>query len=146
ETGHPPTAPAPKQPQGAPKPDAAPKAAAQAQPPHLAVPRAEELLMLIRTTLVALNQANFTGNYTVLQDLGTPGLQASNSSASLGNAFTDLRNRRIDLSPVVILSPELTENPSITPDGKLRLVGSFPTKPTRIDFVMVFQPVGRTWR
>ena len=103
-------------------------------------------MMLIRTTLIALNQANFTGNYTVLQDLGTPGLQASNSAAALGNAFTKLRDQRIDLSPVVVLAPELTETPAYTSEGKLRLAGFFPTEPQRISFVMVFQPVARTWR
>jgi hypothetical protein len=115
-------------------------------PKRLPIPAPEEMMMLIRTTLIALNQANFTGNYTVLQDLGTPGLQASNSAASLGNAFTKLRDQRIDLSPVVVLAPELTENPAYTPEGKLRLAGFFPTKPLRISFVMVFQPVARTWR
>lgn len=113
---------------------------------RLPIPAPEEMMMLIRTTLIALNQANFTGNYTVLQDLGTPGLQASNSAAALGNAFTKLRDQRIDLSPVVVLAPELSENPSYTPEGKLRLAGFFPTKPLRISFVMVFQPVARTWR
>ena len=45
-----------------------------AQPPPqqqvLAIPSPEELLALIRTTIIALNQANMTGNYTVLRDIG----------------------------------------------------------------------------
>ena len=40
--------------------------------------------MLIRTTLLALNQAVQTGNFTVLRDLGSPDLQSANSPAQLG--------------------------------------------------------------
>ena len=49
--------------------------------PALAVPPPEVLLVLIRTTLVALNQAVSTGNFTVLRDLGSPDFQAVNSSS-----------------------------------------------------------------
>jgi hypothetical protein len=49
--------------------------------PALTVPPAEVLLVLIRTTLLALNQAVQTGNFTVLRDLGSPDLQAANSPA-----------------------------------------------------------------
>jgi len=35
------------------------------------------VLILIRSTLLALDQANKTGNYTVLRDIGAPGFQAT---------------------------------------------------------------------
>ena len=114
--------------------------------PALSVPAPEVLLMLVRTTLVALNQANFTGNYTVLHGLGSPQLQARNSPADLGNAFAGLRAQNIDLSPVLVLTPQLTEQPGFTRDGALRLVGFFPSKPLQIQFVMNFLPVGDRWR
>ena len=98
--------------------------------------------MLVRTTLVALNQANFTGNYAVLQGLGSPALQAKNSPAQLAIAFSYLRNQNTDISPVIVLTPELTESPLITPEGVPRLAGFFPSKPLQIKFVMHFQPVG----
>jgi hypothetical protein len=40
------------------------------------------VLILIRQTLLALDQANKTGNYTVLRDLGSPDFQA-NTAAGL---------------------------------------------------------------
>ena len=40
-------------------------------PADTAMPDAYKLNMLIRTTLIALSQANQTGNYSVLRDLGT---------------------------------------------------------------------------
>lgn len=134
--------------------EAAPAAAPPAAPPNQsatglpapAIPQPEVLLVLIRTTLVALNQAVYTGNFTVLRDLGAPAFQAANSPAQLGVIFADLRNRNIDLSPVVVVTPEVSEPPQITPEHMLRLVGYFPTNPLQIQFQMLFQPVNGQWR
>jgi hypothetical protein len=120
----------------------APSAAAQ---PAIAVPAPEVLLILVRNTLVALNQANFTGNYTVLRDIGSPSLQSA-SPADLGTAFANLRQQKVDLSPALILTPSLSQSPVIAADGVLSLAGHFPTKPLQIDFAMTFQPVGGVWR
>jgi len=112
---------------------------------RLTVPAPAVLLMLVRTTLVALNQANFTGNYTVLHGLGTPDLQAETTTAHFAVAFSKLREERTDLSPVLVLVPELTQPPRLAEDGTLRLAGAFPTQP-RISFVIVFKPVAGIWR
>lgn len=113
---------------------------------QVAVPQPDVLLLLVRTTLIALNQANFTGNYTVLHGLGTPHLQAEASPAQLGIAFTQLREQRLDLSRVLVIPPELTAPPNLTPDGRLRLTGVFRTSPVHIGFDMVFMPVAGIWR
>ena len=113
---------------------------------RLSVPTPDVLLMLVRTTLVALNQANFTGNYSVLHDLGTPHLQATHSQAQLGIAFTNLREQKLDLSRVLLLSPDLTEPASVTSDGTLRLAGVFRTSPVQITFAMAFRPIAGIWR
>ena len=130
--------------------EAPPQASPPNQPatasPTLAVPPPEVLLVLIRTTLVALTQAVSTGNFTVLRDLGAPDFQAANSPAQLGVIFAGLRNRNIDLSPVVVVTPELSEPPLITPEHMLRLVGYFPTTPLRVQFQILFQPVNGQWR
>jgi hypothetical protein len=125
---------------------ASPRGQEQAASQSPAVLTPAVLLMLIRTTLVALNQANFTGNYTVLHGLGTPQLQAMSSPADLGTAFQNLREQRLDLSPVLVVSPELTKPPLVTQDGALRLTGVFRTQPVQITFVAVFRPVAGIWR
>ena len=104
------------------------------------------LLILVRTTLGALYQANFTGNYTVLHGLGTPDMQMRNSPAQLGIEFTNLRDQRLDLSPILVLSPAFTQPPSVTEDGTLRLAGVFRTRPVQISFVIVFKPIAGVWR
>ena len=50
--------------------------------PHPAQIDRNGVMILIRESLLALDQANKTGNYTVLRDLGSPEFQA-NSAAQL---------------------------------------------------------------
>ena len=59
------------------------------------------VLILVRSSLLALDQGNKTGNYTVLRDIGAPGFQ-SNSAARLGEIFAKLRNDNLDLSGVAV--------------------------------------------
>jgi hypothetical protein len=105
----------------------------------------EQALYLIRSTLLTLNDANRSGNYTVLHDLAAPSLQAKNTSADLGQIFTDLRNRHVDLYAVAVLAPRLSAAPHIE-NNRLRLTGDFPTKPLLIHFDLLFENVDAQWR
>jgi hypothetical protein len=95
--------------------------------------------------LATVNQANFTENYSVLHDMTTPALQARVSAAQFGRAFADLRKQNLDLSPALVLSPQFTAPPSLTPQGVLKLTGSFPSRPLQIDFAIDFRPVDGFW-
>ena len=101
--------------------------------------------MLVRSALISLDHANSTGSYSVLRELGGPGLQ-QHSSAQLGSIFANLRNQQVDLLPVAIVTPQLTQPPSVSPEGLLQLVGSFPTQPRQIQFQIVYQPVDGQWK
>lgn len=120
-------------------------AVAPAQP-AIAMPDPEELLGLIRTTIIALNQANQTGNYTVLRDLAAPDFRNANDASRLGLIFQVLREQAIDLSPLLQISPEVSESPAINAQGLLRLAGHFPTQPLRVNFELSFQLVESHWR
>jgi hypothetical protein len=106
----------------------------------------EQALYLIRSTLLTLNDANRSGNYTVLRDLAAPGFEAKNTAADLGRIFADLRGRRVDLFATAIMAPRLTASPTIEKNGMLRLTGYFPTQPLRIAFDLLFQNVDHNWR
>lgn len=114
--------------------------------PRVAMPRPDEMLALIRTTIIALNQANQTGNYTVLRDLAAPDLRNANDASRLGLIFQVLREQAIDLTPLLLISPEVSESPAIDAKGFLRLAGYFPTDPLRVNFDMSFQLVESRWR
>ena len=103
------------------------------------------VLILIRSTLLALDQANKTGNYTVLRDIGAPGFQ-NNSAARLGEIFAKLRNDNLDLSGVVVLDPQLSLLPQIEANGLMHMAGFFPSVPTQVNFDLAFAPVNGQWR
>jgi hypothetical protein len=97
-------------------------------------PSDQKIAMLIFSSLIALNQANMTGNYSVLREIGAPGFQ-SNSAARIAEAFTDLRQRNLDLSPVLLLPAKLLGPPTLDAKGMLRVTGFFPTRPERVKTV-----------
>jgi hypothetical protein len=124
------------------KPVRPPAAAPKPQPP-LPV-SLEQALYLIRSTLLTLNDANRSGNYTVLRDLASPQFQAKNSAADLAVIFSDLRRRNFDLFAVAIAAPQLSAPPS-RDKNLLRLTGLFPTRPLQINFDLLFEDVAGKW-
>lgn len=105
-----------------------------------------QALYLVRATLLTLNDANRSGNYTVLRDLAAPDFQAKNTAADLAQIFADLRRRNFDLFAVALLAPQFAVPPARDANGRLRLTGSFPTRPLQISFDLTFQTVGGEWR
>ncbi|WP_335622028.1 hypothetical protein [Bradyrhizobium icense] len=103
------------------------------------------MVILIRSTLLALDQANKTGNYTVLRDIGAPGFQ-SNTAARLGEIFAKLRNDNLDLSGVAVIDPQLNLLPQIEANGMMHMAGFFPSVPTQVNFDLLFAPVNGQWR
>ena len=99
----------------------------------------EQALYLIRSTLLTLNDANHSGNYTVLRDLAAPDFQAHNTAADLGQSFSDLRRRNFDLHGAALLAPQLTAVPALDQKGMLRLTGYIPTRPLQINFTSSFK-------
>jgi hypothetical protein len=118
---------------------------AQQQQPALPV-TTEQALYLIRSMLLTLNDANRSGNYTVLRDLAAPDFQARNTAADLSQSFSDLRRRNFDLYGAALLSPQLTAVPALDQRGFLHLAGYFPTRPQQINFDLLFQDVAKQWR
>ena len=104
------------------------------------------VLILLRSSLTALDQANKTGNYTVLRDLSSPGFAAANSAAKLGEIFASERSSHLDLSGTLVLDPQLTVLPETDEMGHMRFAGFFPSAPTQVEFHLAFEPVNGQWR
>lgn len=127
-----------------------PPAGPQTAPP-VASPQAamavslEQALYLIRSTLLTLNDANRSGNYTVLRDLASPDFQAANNAADLAQHFAALRQRNFDLYAAAITAPQLAAAPRIE-NKMLRLTGSFATEPQQINFDLLYQNISGQWR
>jgi hypothetical protein len=101
---------------------------------------------LVRSTMMMLNDANRSGNYTVLRDLAAPEFQRKNSAADLAESFLDLRRRKFDLFAVSFSSPQFSPDPSVDPSGRVRLTGFFPTQPLQIKFDLTFESVDGQWK
>jgi len=139
------TAQEPKQPQARaqkkPHPTA-PEAPQQASPANI---DRNGVIILVKSALMALDQANKTGNYTVLRDLGSQNFKV-NTAARLSEIFAPQRNQRVDLSGILVLDPQLTLLPQIEPNGMLHMRGFFPSVPKQVNFEIQWEPEDRQWR
>jgi hypothetical protein len=122
-----------------------PQAAVASQPSLQRKPDNVTLAILIKSAIIAVQQANFTGNYSVLRDLGTPEFHDHFDQARLTSIFASFRARAINLGPSVMLSPILTRPAELTANGQLRVVGIFPTQPLQIQFALLFKQVEGVW-
>ena len=119
----------------------------QGSQPQVVMPDAEKIVLLLRNTLITLNDAIQTGNFTVLRDMGAPGFRDANSAARLSQAFSNIASQGIDLSAVSIIAPQLTEPPGLDQQkGMLHLKGYFPGTPVQINFELLYQVVDGRWR
>ena len=133
-------------PASAPKPSATPQQAAGGQGKQAEQNLVFDALFLTRATLLTLNDANRSGNYTVLRDLAAPDFQAQNTAADLAMHFADLRSRKIDLFAVAELAPQFSPAPAVDANRRLHITGFFPTRPLQINFDLIFQVVNGQWR
>ena len=120
----------------------------QAAPPGAPPQKVDgpELSSLIRMTILALHQANITGNYTVLRDLGANEFQSANTAADLAAQFALFRQKQISLASAVLFDATLDEAPMLSTHGALRVIGHFPTKPQEIVFDLIFLYEAGAWR
>jgi hypothetical protein len=150
QTGPPPTVPPPVQEKPAiqqPSPPSpvqiAPVASAPPETPPL--PSAEQLISIVRNVLLAVNDANLSGNYTVLRDLSAPDSQGLNTPERLEESFRPIRQQGTDFSIVAVAAPRFVQLPTFTPQGYLRVNGEFDSSP-RITFDIFLQHVAGRWR
>lgn len=101
---------------------------------------------LIYETLIAVNNANQTGNYTVLHALGAPGFRRKFSIKDLATTFAALRHRKINLRPVVLLQPKISQSQFLPSQEIWRLRGHMATSPAQLNFELQYQYVRSGWR
>ena len=101
---------------------------------------------LVWSTMVALDNANRTGNYTVLRELGSPSFQSRNSQLVLSSVFADLRDNRVDVGRAIMTKPTYYLPPTLTPEGELRLRGAFEYRPKSLRFDLIYKNLNGGWR
>jgi hypothetical protein len=118
-------------------------AAAQDTP---APPDRFETARLVWNTLIAVDHANRTGNYSVLRDLAAPGFRKANDPARLAAIFAKVREQELGLGRVVLAAPVYAEPPKVLENGLYRVKGSFPARPVGVNFDLLYQHAEGEWR
>lgn len=124
-------------------------ALAQAEPPPASiapVPTELEMAKLIWSTMIAVEQANVSGNYSVLRDMSAPSFQQLNDPARLAQIFAPIRASRIDLSNTLLLAPTYVGVPQQIENGAFGVRGYFGLRPTAVGFELYYQWVNGRWR
>ena len=124
---------------------AQPAQPAQPARPQQTMPSNELLIALIRSSLSALDQADSTNNYTVMNALGSDSFIANFSPARLSQMFEPLRRNGINLVGTLVIQPQL-DSPAKLDQGRLQLVGHFETRPRIIQYNLIFEPSRGAWR
>jgi len=103
-------------------------------------------MILIKSTLTAVNHGNITGNYTVLRELGSPEFKGNYTAADLATSFAPLRSQKVDLSPVLLVTPHLTKPPNEDELGRLHLEGHCGlVNQQRVNFHLVYRTLPHGW-
>ena len=118
------------------------------QPPASAVPVPGqlELSKMIWSTLIAVDQANRSGNYSVLRDISSQGFQIRNNPAALAQTFSGLRNQRVDLSNALLVPPTYVQAPAMVDANVLQVRGIFQLRPFSIVFDLYYTWEQGTWK
>jgi|GEM_PF-979932 len=118
----------------------------QPPPSMRPVPDALGMSKLVWSTILAVDHANQSGNYSVLRDMAAQGFQINNNAAKLAGVFAGIRNSRIDLSNALLVPPTYTEPPRQIRADLFEVKGAFKLRPTSIYFDMYFQWEQGRWK
>jgi hypothetical protein len=110
------------------------------------VPGADAVESLVKRNLMTFNDANATGNYTVLHARSARQLQARYSPEQLKETFKAFHDRQIDISAVLTQRPVYSAAPAIDNEGILVIDGYFATRPRRVNFRLRLLPAEGDWK
>lgn len=115
---------------------------AWAQSPALPTPKVEEVM--VKVALLTLNDANLTGNYSVLHAKMARPFRERFSAATLKQAFATFAGHHIDaIAGMPIIS---TEAPRIGDNGALLLRGHFETAPSQLSYALDYAVSEGEWK
>lgn len=103
-------------------------------------------VVLVRKLLAAVDNANDTGNYSVLHGLGADAFRASITVEDLAQRNTALRLANIHLGSALLLQPEFTKPLVLLPGNVMTLEGFVPTTPMQTRFAFRLLWEGGMWK
>jgi hypothetical protein len=110
------------------------------------VPSERVLEALVKVTMLSFNDANVTGNYTVFHAKASKPFRQQFSPEKLEETFRDFSRNDIDFDIIAADKPVYDPPPRVDKDGRLLVLGYFPTEPTRVVFDLEFIPSDGEWK
>jgi hypothetical protein len=110
------------------------------------MPNATQQEVLVKTTLLTFNDANMTGNYTVLHAKLSKPFRDQFGPDKLKEVFKDFADKELSLTPIARLPIVETSAPAIDNNGILTLTGYFDTKPKQVKYQLRFLPSDGAWK
>lgn len=110
------------------------------------VPSAELQEILIKNSLLSLNDANLTGNYTVLHAKLAKVFRDQITPDGLKQGFKGFADQKIDFGLIAAKPPIATAESKIDNRGALLLRGYFDTAPSRVSYEFDFLPSESLWK
>jgi hypothetical protein len=116
--------------------------------PALAVelPSDDDQDVLIRTTLMTFNDANMTGDYTVLFAKASKQFQAQLSVEKLTAAFEGFRKNELFFEEVVTADYDSSDKAKLDGEGALVLAGVFKTDDMQVKYKLRFVQNSKVWK
>ncbi len=115
---------------------------AWAQSAELPTAKVEEVM--VKTSLLTLNDANLTGNYDVLHARMAKAFRERFSADTLKQAFKSFAGHHIDAIAGMAIVP--TDDPAIDDKGALHLRGYFDTTPSRLSYELDYAVSEGEWK
>lgn len=110
------------------------------------VPSAKDQEVLIKTSLLSLNDANLTGNYAVLHAKLSKPFREQFTPDHLKQSFKEFADKKIDWEAVVAMSPVPTKDSHIDQRGALVLRGYFDAGARHVIYALDFIPSEGEWK
>lgn len=110
------------------------------------IPNADAQEIIIKTSLLTFNDANMSGNYTVLNALGSKPFRDTLSPDKLKTAFKEFNEKQIDLSAIAIAKPVVTKPTTVDGDGVMVSEGYLDTPKMRVHYTVKTLLSDGKWR
>jgi hypothetical protein len=111
-----------------------------------ALPTAVQQEVLVKTTLLTFNDANVTGNYTVLNARLSRPFRDQFDADKLKASFKDFSDRHINFDVIAAKPVIPTGDAQIDSDGVLQLRGYFDTTPKKVKYELKFIRSEGEWK
>lgn len=110
------------------------------------VPPANFQEVLIKTSLLTLNDANITANYAVLHAKTAKPFREQFSPERLKQVFKGFSDQKVDWGLIATMTPVATSESKVDQRGALVLHGYFDTKPNRLFYQLEFLSSEGEWK